>query len=168
MGFSEKYLNHDEVLVLDLHPHWWRFVKPYIVFMATLAGIAYSKRIPNEFLADLVLLISQVLTALGAINMVVQIVIWNRTHFVLTSQRVIFQSGVLFRKRVAISLHKINLVTFHQSLFERVLNTGDIFIESGAEYDQDSFHDVRDPRQVQALIHQWMHSYSAGEDFQDQ
>ena len=115
MGFSQKYFNHDEVLVLDLHPHWWRFVKPYIVFMATLAGIAYSKRIPNEFLADLALLISQVLTALGAINMVAQIIIWNRTHFVLTSQRVIFQSGVIARKRVEISLHQITLVTFPQS-----------------------------------------------------
>ena len=74
----------------------------------------------------------------------------------LTSQRVIFQSGVIARKRVEISLHKINLVTFHQSVFERLINAGDIIIESGAEDGMETFNDVQDPQQVQALIHQWM------------
>jgi uncharacterized membrane protein YdbT with pleckstrin-like domain len=75
---------------------------------------------------------------------------------VLTSQRVIFQSGVIARKRVEISLHKINLVTFHQSVFERIVNAGDIIVESGAEDGMETFSDVQDPQQVQALIHQWM------------
>jgi uncharacterized membrane protein YdbT with pleckstrin-like domain len=132
MGFSMKHFNHDEVLVLDLHPHWWRFVKPSLVLLAAIAAIAYNNEIPNDFLK------------------------WYRTHFVLTSQRVIFQSGVIARKRVEISLHKINLVTFHQSVFERIVNAGDIIVESGAEDGMETFSDVQDPQHVQALIHQWM------------
>jgi len=157
MGISQKYFNYDEVLVLDLHPHWWRFVKPYILVMAALAGIVYSDRIPNEFLANLALLIAQVFTALAILNMAAQALKWYRTHFVLTSQRVIFQAGVIARKRVEISLHKINLVTFHQSVFERIINAGDIIIESGAEDGMETFSDVKDPQQVQAHIHQWIH-----------
>jgi hypothetical protein len=53
-------------------------------------------------------------------------------------------------------LHKINLVTFHQSVFERIVNAGDIIVESGAEDGMETFSDVQDPQQVQALIHQWM------------
>ena len=156
MGFSMKHFSHDEVLVLDLHPHWWRFVKPVVVIIATLAALANTHRIPNDFLKDLALIIAQVLAVLAVLNLALQTLKWYRTHFVLTSQRVIFQSGVIARKRVEISLHKINLVTFHQSVFERIVNAGDIIVESGAEDGMETFSDVQDPQQVQALIHQWM------------
>jgi len=156
MGFSMKHFTHDEVLVLDLHPHWWRFVKPVVVIIFTLAALANTHRIPNNFLSDLALIIAQVFTALAVLNLALQTLKWYRTHFVLTSQRVIFQSGVIARSRIEISLHKINLVTFHQSIFERLINAGDIIIESGAEDGMETFTDVRDPQNVQAYIHEWM------------
>ena len=156
MGFSMKQFTHDEVLVLDLHPHWWRFVKQVVVIIATLAALANTHRIPNNFLSDLALIIAQVFTALAVLNLVLQTLKWYRTHFVLTSQRVIFQSGVIARSRIEISLHKINLVTFHQSIFERLINAGDIIIESGAEDGMETFTVVRDPQNVQAYIHEWM------------
>jgi uncharacterized membrane protein YdbT with pleckstrin-like domain len=156
MGISQKYFNHDEVLVLDLHPHWWRFVKPSLVLLAAVAAIAYNNEIPNEFLKDLALIIAQAFTALAVLNLAAKALKWYRTHFVLTSQRVIFQSGVIARTRVEISLHKINLINFHQSVFERLINAGDIVIESGAEDGVETFNDVPDPQQVQALIHTWV------------
>ena len=156
MGFSTKHFNHDEVLVLDLHPHWWRFVKPSLVLVAAVAAIAYNNEIPNDFLKNLALIIAQAFTALAVINLALQSLKWYRTHFVLTSQRVIFQSGVIARSRIEISLHKINLVTFHQGIFERLINAGDIVIESGAEDGMETFTDVRDPQNVQAYIHEWM------------
>jgi uncharacterized membrane protein YdbT with pleckstrin-like domain len=156
MGFSTKHFNHDEVLVLDLHPHWWRFVKPSLVLVAAVVAIAYNNEIPNDFLKNLALIIAQAFTALAVINLAAQALKWYRTHFVLTSQRVIFQSGVIARTRIEISLHKINVVNFHQSIFERIVNTGDIVIESGAEDGVETFNDVPDPQQVQAFIHQWM------------
>ena len=157
MGFSMKHFSHDEVLVLDLHPHWWRFVKPVVVIIATLAALANTHRIPNDFLKDLALIIAQVLAVLAVLNLALQTLRWYRTHFVLTSQRIIFQSGVIARKRVEISLHKINVVNFHQSVFERLINAGDIVIETGAEEGVETFIDVRDPQNVQAYIHQWIH-----------
>lgn len=156
MGISQKYFNHDEVLVLDLHPHWWRFVKPSLVLLAAVAAIAYNNEIPNDFLKDLALIIAQAFTALAVLNLAAKALKWYRTHFVLTSQRVIFQSGVIARTRVEISLHKINLINFHQSVFERLINAGDIVIESGAEDGVETFNDVPDPQQVQALIHTWV------------
>ena len=156
MGFSMKHFSHDEVLVLDLHPHWWRFVKPVVVIIATLAALANTHRIPNDFLKDLALIIAQVFTALAVVNVALQALKWYRTHFVLTSQRVIFQSGVIGRTRIDIALNKINLVNFHQSVFERLINAGDIIIESGAEDGVETIIDVRDPQNVQAYIHEWM------------
>ena len=151
-----KHFSHDEVLVLDLHPHWWRFVKPVVVIIATLAALTNTHRIPNNFLSDLALIIAQVFTALAVVNVALQALKWYRTHFVLTSQRVIFQSGVIGRTRIDIALNKINLVNFHQSVFERLINAGDIIIESGAEDGVETIIDVRDPQNVQAYIHEWM------------
>ena len=156
MGFSMKHFNHDEVLVLDLHPHWWRFVKPVVVIIATLAALANTHRIPNDFLKDLALIIAQVLAVLAVLNLALQSLKWYRTHFVLTSQRVIFQSGVIARTRIDISLHKINVVNFHQNIFERLINAGDIIIEAGTEEGVETIIGVRDPQNVQAYIHEWM------------
>jgi uncharacterized membrane protein YdbT with pleckstrin-like domain len=156
MGFSMKHFSHDEVLVLDLHPHWWRFVKPVVVIIATLAALANTHRIPNDFLKDLALIIAQVLAVLAVLNLALQSLKWYRTHFVLTSQRVIFQSGVIARTRIDISLHKINVVNFHQNIFERLINAGDIIIEAGTEEGVETIIGVRDPQNVQAYIHEWM------------
>ena len=156
MGFSMKHFSHDEVLVLDLHPHWWRFVKPVVVIIATLAALANTHRIPNDFLKDLALIITQVLAVLAVLNLALQTLKWYRTHFVLTSQRVIFQSGVIARTRIDISLHKINVVNFHQNIFERLINAGDIIIEAGTEEGVETIIGVRDPQNVQAYIHEWM------------
>jgi len=131
-------------------------VKPSLVLLAALAAIAYNNEIPNVFLKDLALIIAQAITALAILNLAAKALKWYRTHFVLTSQRVIFQSGVIARTRVEISLHKINLINFHQSVFERLINAGDIVIESGAEDGVETFNDVPDPQQVQALIHTWV------------
>ena len=151
-----KHFSHDEVLVLDLHPHWWRFVKPVVVIIATLAALANTHRISNDFLKDLALIIAQVLAVLAVLNLALQSLKWYRTHFVLTSQRVIFQSGVIARTRIDISLHKINVVNFHQNIFERLINAGDIIIEAGTEEGVETIIGVRDPQNVQAYIHEWM------------
>ena len=151
-----KHFSHDEVLVLDLHPHWWRFVKPVVVIIATLAALANTHRIPNDFLKDLALIIAQVLAILAVLNLALQSLKWYRTHFVLTSQRIIFQSGVIARTRIDISLHKINVVNFHQNIFERLINAGDIIIEAGTEEGVETIIGVRDPQNVQAYIHEWM------------
>ena len=156
MGISQKYFNHDEVLVLDLHPHWWRFVKPSLVLLAALAAIAYNNEIPNVFLKDLALIIAQVLSALAVLNLALQTLKWYRTHFVLTSQRVIFQSGVIGRTRIDIALNKINVVNFHQNIFQRLINAGDIIIEAGTDDGVETIIGVRDPQNVQAYIHEWM------------
>jgi uncharacterized membrane protein YdbT with pleckstrin-like domain len=151
-----KHFTNDEVLVLDLHPHWWRFVKPVVRIVATLAALANTHHIPYEFLRNLALIVAQVLSVLAVLNLALQTLKWYRTHFVLTSQRVIFQSGVIGRTRIDIALNKINVVNFHQSVFERLINAGDIVIESGAEDGMETFSDVRDPQSVQAYIHEWV------------
>jgi hypothetical protein len=53
-------------------------------------------------------------------------------------------------------------VFFHQSIFERLLGTGDLGIESAGEGGQETFADIRRPSVVQNLIYRQMdHSENA-------
>src|SRR4029450_10437970 len=73
---------------------------------------------------------------------------WSTTHFVLTTERLIFRSGLVAKFGREIPLERINDVTFSQSLFERLIGAGDLLVESAGEHGQSSFSNIRDPADV--------------------
>jgi uncharacterized membrane protein YdbT with pleckstrin-like domain len=81
---------------------------------------------------------------------------WSTTHFVLTTERLIFRSGVVAKFGREIPLERINDVTFSQSLFERMIGAGDLLLESAGEQGQSRFSNIRDPETVQLEIYRQM------------
>jgi uncharacterized membrane protein YdbT with pleckstrin-like domain len=79
---------------------------------------------------------------------------WITAHFVVTSDRVIHRSGWLAKSAMEIPLERINDVKFRQSVLERMVGAGDLVIESGGEYGQNRFSDIRGPEDVQKLIYE--------------
>jgi uncharacterized membrane protein YdbT with pleckstrin-like domain len=78
------------------------------------------------------------------------------TNFVITSDRVIYRSGVIAKRGIEIPLERVNSVHFSQSIIERMVGAGDLLIESGAEGGQQRFTDIHDPDKIQNLIHSQM------------
>src|SRR5690606_9212719 len=68
---------------------------------------------------------------------------WATTHFVVTTDRLIYRHGVLAKKGIEIPLERVNTVFFSQSIIERMLGSGDLVIESAGEQGRQSFSDVR-------------------------
>ena len=159
MTFSQKNLNPNETIALDLHPHWWYFSGPVAALVVSIIGGIWAlttdggsnvgKAMRIVFLAALVL---------TAIWVVARYLKWMTTHFVITSHRLIFRTGVLAKNGIEIPLERVNNVNFHQSVFERVLGAGDLLIESGGEEGQSRFSDIKQPDQVQRMIHSQMES----------
>jgi uncharacterized membrane protein YdbT with pleckstrin-like domain len=81
---------------------------------------------------------------------------WATTNFVITSDRVIFRSGIIAKNGIEIPLERVNNVLFSQSIFERIIGAGDLLIESGGEDGKQRFTDIRGPERVQNLIHAQM------------
>jgi uncharacterized membrane protein YdbT with pleckstrin-like domain len=75
---------------------------------------------------------------------------------VLTTDRLIFRSGLVAKFGREIPLERINDVTFSQSLFERVIGAGDLLLESAGEHGQSRFSNIRDPEAVQLEIYRQM------------
>jgi uncharacterized membrane protein YdbT with pleckstrin-like domain len=153
MPYPKKLLNDYETVALDLHPHWWYFVEAILAVVAAIViGIIVLAQTDNEALRWVAL----VLLVLAVGWLIVRYVKWGTTNFVITSDRLIYRSGVIAKHGIEIPLERVNSVHFRQGLIERMLGAGDLLIESGAESGQQRFTDVRNPDRVQNLIHSQM------------
>ena len=156
MPYPKKLLNDYETVALDLHPHWWYFARPVMSLIASIVlGILVRVLLDGD--AEKVLTwVAIVLIVLCALWLVARYMKWATTNFVITSDRVIFRSGVFAKSGIEIPLERVNNVHFNQSIFERMLGAGDLLIESGGEDGQQRFSDIRRPERVQNLIHAQM------------
>ncbi|NQV96592.1 MAG: PH domain-containing protein [Acidimicrobiaceae bacterium] len=163
MAYPRKLLNRGEHVNLDLHPHWVVFVKPGVISVLLLVLVTTAQRLDDGWFKTGVtrVLLIGLLVSVGAV--VVVALKWSRTFFVVTSQRVIFRQGVLSRRGVEIPLDRVNNVNFAQSFLERMLGAGDLLIESASEDGQQLFSDIRNPEQVQNLIHDAIQSRTGRE-----
>ena len=158
MAFPERLLSEDEELIYDLRPHWLTLVVPVLLTaVVTVAVGAAWVVMPAGDLQQPARL------AVGVLGVVVllatvagRVLRWATTHFVLTTERVLFRSGVVAKFGREIPLERINDVTFSQSLLERLFGVGDLLLESAGEHGQSSFSDIRDPEAVQLEIYRQM------------
>lgn len=157
MAFSRRSLNPDEELILDLHPHWWHFVASISGLVASVViAVFLTKWSGNadwSWLKQFLGWTRWVVVVVAIGFLVVRTLQWNTTHFVVTSHRVIYRHGVIGKIGIDIPLERVNNVSIHQSVFERVIDAGDLLIESGGEDGQQRFSDIRGPDEVQNIIH---------------
>lgn len=146
--FPEELLSEDEEVVLDLRPHWWYITPTSIGLGAALllgvVSLANGMPSPVQLLVAVIILVALGYFALNYAR-------WATTSFVVTTQRLVFRSGLVSKSSVEMPLDKINTVTSNQNLFERMIGAGDLVIESASDQDQ-LFTDVRKPDAVQHEI----------------
>ncbi len=153
MPYPKNLLNDYETVALDLHPHWWYYTKAILavaaaVIFAIVVSIAFDGTLETglQWIG-----IAAILVSLGWL--VKRYATWSTTNFVVTSDRVIYRSGVVRKSGIEIPLERVNNVSSNQGVFERMLGAGDLLIESGGESGQQRFTDIKNPNRVQNLIH---------------
>ena len=155
MAFPRKLLNDEEDIALDLHPHWW-FLFPQIALLvgAILIGlVALIQDAPGP-----VILLAGALVLVALANFGIRYAQWSTTNFVVTTDRLIYRHGVVAKHGIEIPLERVNTVFFSQSMFERMLRSGDLVIESAGEMGRQNFSNVRRPSAVQNEIYRQMES----------
>jgi uncharacterized membrane protein YdbT with pleckstrin-like domain len=148
--FPRKLLNDNEDIVLDLRPHWWFLSGPVATVLLTVALTIFVAAIGAP---TLVLLVSLALMIVALVWLLVRFLRWTTTNFVVTTDRLIFRSGVLSKHGREIPLERVNDITFNASLFERVIRAGDLVIESAGERGQQMFTDIPRPMHVQNEVY---------------
>ena len=169
MPFPRRLLNDYETITLDLHPHWW-FLAP--AGAATTVSGVLTLTVLAQFdgwLETVAIYLMIGALVVSASWMVVKMVQWRTTYFVVTSHRVIYRQGVLARNGVEIPLERMSNVNFKQTIFERLIGAGDLIIESSGRDGQQKFSDIQNPEEVQNIVHaalQSRESQSGGNDVQ--
>lgn len=156
MTSPAKQLNRDEELALDLRPHWWFFSKHILTGIPLLILLVLVFGMDDGGFKDAAMWVMGLLTIAWVVWLGLQYVSWMMTNFVVTSQRVMYRTGVLRRHGVEIPLTRLSNINFEQGLWERIIGAGSLVIESAGEQGQSRFTDVQNPEAVQQEVYRRM------------
>jgi len=153
MAFPRKYLNEGEEIVLSLRPHWVFMAGPAVVLvLMVVLAIAVAAKVDGD--AQDILLIPLLVGGLVAVAWLgVRWAKWSTTLFVVTTDRLIHRTGVVSKHGREIPLERLNDISFHKSLWQRMLGAGDLLVESAGERGQQSFSSFPHPERIQNEIH---------------
>ena len=151
MSFPTRLLGPGEEVHLDSRPNWSYLFWPSVFTVLVLAGCVATVVLWTS--APLVagwVLLGVGLAALAYLG--ARYLGWRTTTFVVTSQRIVYRTGVLRRTGREIPIGRVQDVTYHQSVVERIVRAGSLTVESAGRQGQDPFPDISRPDEVQSLI----------------
>ena len=160
MPFPRRLLNEGEEISLDLRPHWWFFANHILTGVPLLVALLLIQSETHGDVRRILYWVWGVLALIWAGWLGLQYLKWNFTHFVVTTDRVLFRTGVLSKKGVEIPLERVSNINFKQSIWERTIGAGDLNIESAGRDGQSTFNDVRHPEAVQQELYKQMELYA--------
>lgn len=154
MPFPKRLLLDGETVALDLRPHWWFFAGPLFAGLPVLALLFGALQLNGDMQTVGLWVIAAVALA-WAVWLGSRFLSWQTTHFVVTSDRLVFRSGILAKHSRDLPLEKIEFIDSRQTFFERLIGAGDLVIKSGDEQRQ-AFSDIPRPDAVQREINRQM------------
>jgi uncharacterized membrane protein YdbT with pleckstrin-like domain len=154
VAYPDKLLAEDEEIVRHLHPHWLTVFWPVVWFLLIVGAASFGAAlIPAGQQQGLLRLGVIVVAVLALIALVaVPVLRWRTTHYVITTHRLLFREGILARRGRDIGLSRITDVSYHQSVFERLINSGTLTIESAGDSGATVLRHIPDSDGVQQLL----------------
>ena len=122
--------------------------------LASLSSAASSFVEQNNTVLVLGILVALALLLLPSVMALLQA--WARiknTHYRVTNQRIVIQSGVLSRSLEEIDMRSIDDIEFQQTVIERLFGIGQVFVVSTDKVAPKlSLHGIPDPLKIRELI----------------
>ncbi|HEY5024907.1 MAG TPA: PH domain-containing protein [Acidimicrobiales bacterium] len=151
MPFPRRLLTEDEEVVVEIRPHWAFLGKPLVTAVGVVAlsiavMVAFSDA-PPALLYVLLILVGCSALWLGG-----RLVRWFATSLVVTTTRIVQRSGVFGRTGLELRLERVNQLSYHQGILDRILGTGELHVEMGGETGVVVFDRVPRPSAVQSII----------------
>lgn len=157
MAYPQKLLAPDETVKFETRPHWRALFAPGFILLVTVFATVFvlSWIVSNisgwEFLRWIVIGAGVFVLVMWA---VVPFLRWLTTEYTFTDRRVIVRSGVISRHGKDVPLAKINNVSFSVPAMGRVLNYGELVIQSAGENEGLSVADVPDVELIQRKVYE--------------
>jgi uncharacterized membrane protein YdbT with pleckstrin-like domain len=132
MPYPDKLLGEDEEIVQHLHPHWLTVFWPVVRFLLIVGAASFALAVipagPQQGVLRMLVLALAVLLLLTAVA--VPVLRWRTTHYVITTHRLLFREGILTRSGRDLAHSRITDVSFTQTLWERIIHSGTVTIQT--------------------------------------
>jgi uncharacterized membrane protein YdbT with pleckstrin-like domain len=154
--YPDKVLGDDEEVVRHLHPHWLTVAWPVVLFLVLVGATSFGAALvpAGEQQGTWRLVLVAAALVVGVVFVAVPLLRWRTTHYVVTTHRLLYRTGVLSRHGRDIGLSRITDVSYRQSLWDRVVNSGTVSIETAGEGGATVFSAIPDSDGVQQLLAQ--------------
>src|SRR5262245_45386557 len=107
MPYPKNLVQQGETVALDLRPNWWYFARNIVtgipLAILVIVVVANTDGDARKYLGWFLAIV--VVAWLGWL--VVKLLQWTMTYFVVTSRRVIYRTGVISKRGVEIPLERI-------------------------------------------------------------
>ena len=154
MPYPDKLLAEDEEVVRHLHPHWLTLFWPVVRFLVIVGAASFGLALipPGQQQGVYRMAVLAVAVLLLLVTVLVPVLRWRTTHYVITTHRLLFREGILARRGRDLGLSRITDVSYTQSLWERVINSGTVTIESAGDSGATVLKQIPDSDGVQQLL----------------
>src|SRR3954470_14002783 len=154
MPYPDKLLAEEEEVVRHLHPHWLTLFWPVVWFLGIVGAASFGAAvIPAGRQQGVLRMLVLALALLLLLTVVlVPLLRWRTTHYVITTHRLLFREGILARRGRDLGLSRITDVSYRQTLWERIISSGTLTIESAGEGGATVLKHIPDSEGVQQLL----------------
>jgi membrane protein YdbS with pleckstrin-like domain len=127
-----KYLLPHERQVITVHQHPAVLIRP---IFEVLVGLAIAGWLSDSIAHGngIALLVIWILWVILLLRLAVKAYEWSETYFVVTSQRMLLQTGLVTRKVNMMPLSKVTDMSFQRSSLGRILGYGEFILESAGQ-----------------------------------
>ncbi len=156
MAFPENVLTEDEHVVLHLHPHWKTLARPVGVAVFAVAVVVAALMLAPDGAGRVVVLVVLGGSALVGVLWFAlwPVLVWQATHYLFTTERVLIQRGALSLGRRDIPLTRITDHAMQQRFSERLFGCGTLTIDSVGERGRLVLCDVPQVGRVQTTLYE--------------
>jgi uncharacterized membrane protein YdbT with pleckstrin-like domain len=127
-----RYLLPHERQVITVHKHPAVLIRPIFEVLVGLA-IAGWLTVAVAKSNGVAVLIIWILWGLVFLRLVVKVIEWGETYFVVTSQRFVLATGLVKRQVKMMPLSKVTDMSFERSAMGRILGYGEFILESAGQ-----------------------------------
>jgi uncharacterized membrane protein YdbT with pleckstrin-like domain len=127
-----RYLLPHERQVITVHQHPAVLIRP---IFEVLIGLAIAGWLTTIFAKanGIAVLVIWILWAVVFLRLVIKVIEWGETYFVVTSQRFLLATGLVTHKVNMMPLSKVTDMSFQRSAMGRLLGYGEFILESAGQ-----------------------------------
>ncbi|SEQ72556.1 PH domain-containing protein [Lentzea albida] len=154
MAYPDDLLSSGEHVVIHKHPHWKMLIFPVFWLLVVVAlGTYLAGLVADQSWAGIAYVVLAVIGAVLVLWLTIAPLLrWRTTHFIITSDRVMYREGVFKRTGLDIPLARVNSVRFEHSLVDRLLGCGTLIIESASDEPLE-FDDIPSVEKVHTMLY---------------